>query len=146
VGILGLVVINAPAWFRDPLRPVQIISWLLLIASLFLAVHGFQLLRQIGRPDRSIEDHTRFTLEKTTRLVTSGAYRYIRHPLYASLFFGAWGAFFKLPSWLGVAIVLLVSVALYLTARVEEAENLRNFGEEYQAYMRTTRRFIPFIF
>jgi protein-S-isoprenylcysteine O-methyltransferase Ste14 len=36
--------------------------------------------------------------------------------------------------------------ALYLTARVEERENLRNFGEEYAVYMRETHMFIPFVF
>jgi protein-S-isoprenylcysteine O-methyltransferase Ste14 len=145
-GILALVALNAPVWFRDPLRPLQLLSWLLLLASLSLALHGFWLLQQIGKPDRAIVDPTRLGIEKTTRLVTIGAYRWIRHPLYASLFCGGWGAFLKQPGWIGLALALLVSAALYLTARAEEAENLRNFGEEYADYMRRTRRFIPFVF
>lgn len=32
------------------------------------------------------------------------------------------------------------------TARVEEAENLQKFGEDYAAYMKTTKRFIPFFY
>ena len=143
--ILGLVLLNVGAWFRDPFAPRQLASWALLVVSLWLAVHGFGLLRQIGRPDHSIADPTRLAVEKTTRLVRSGAYRYIRHPLYASLLALAWGAFLKAPSWPGGALVGIATVAVYLTARVEERENLRNFGPEYAVYMRETRMFIPFI-
>jgi len=144
--ILGLIVMNAPVWFSNPLSPRQLASWGLLLVSLLLAVHGFYLLRKVGEPDRSIEDSTRLGIEKTTHLVRTGAYRFIRHPLYASLLALAWGAFLKSPSWPGVLLTAVATGALYLTARVEERENLRNFGAEYEAYMRETRLFIPYIF
>ena len=144
--ILGLIVLNAPVWFRDPFSPRQLASWLLLLTSLLLAVHGFYLLRRVGQPDHGIEDPTRLGIEKTTRLVRRGAYRFIRHPLYASLLALAWGAFLKAPSWPGILLAVVATAALYLTARVEERENLRNFGAEYAEYMRATRMFVPFIF
>jgi protein-S-isoprenylcysteine O-methyltransferase Ste14 len=144
--ILGLIALNVAVWFRDPFSPRQLISWALLLASLLLAVHGFCLLRRVGRPEPGIEDPTRLGIEKTTRLVRSGAYGVIRHPLYASLLALAWGVFLKAPSWLGVALAALATVAVYLTARVEEQENLRNFGAEYAEYMRETRMFVPFLF
>jgi protein-S-isoprenylcysteine O-methyltransferase Ste14 len=34
---------------------------------------------------------------------------------------------------------------LVATARVEEAENLRFFGEEYQEYMKRTKMFVPYL-
>ena len=136
--ILALLLLNGEHWFREPFSALQIVSWLLLLASLFLAVHGFYLLRSIGRPEGKIED--------TTTLVTRGAYRYIRHPLYASLLFLGWGAFFKQPSLLGGALVLATTAFLVVTARVEEAENRRKFGADYAAYMKTTKMFIPFLF
>jgi protein-S-isoprenylcysteine O-methyltransferase Ste14 len=144
--ILGLIVLNAAVWFRDPFSPRQLGSWALLLASLLLAVHGFYLLRQVGKPDHSIEDPTRLGVEKTTHLVRSGAYRYIRHPLYASLLALAWGAFLKAPSWFAALLAVVATGAAYLTARVEERENVRNFGAEYAEYMRETRMFIPFVF
>jgi len=144
--ILGLAALNVGAWFRDPFSPRQLISWVLLLASLLLAVHGFTLLSRVGKPDRTIEDPARLGIEKTTHLVRSGAYRFIRHPLYASLLALAWGVFLKAPSWLGLGLAALATGALYLTARVEERENLRNFGAEYADYMRETRGFIPFVF
>jgi protein-S-isoprenylcysteine O-methyltransferase Ste14 len=136
--ILTLILLNMEHWFRDPFSAIQIVSWLLLIASLILAVHGFYLLRIIGRPKGEIED--------TTTLVTLGAYKYIRHPLYASLLWLGWGVFFKDSSLLGGILVMVVSVLLLATARVEEAENLRRFGDDYALYMKTTKMFIPFLF
>src|SRR5512142_2382274 len=56
--ILALVLLNAAYWFRDPFSPLQIVSWLMLIASLFLVVHGFYLLSAIGRPSGSVENTT----------------------------------------------------------------------------------------
>jgi protein-S-isoprenylcysteine O-methyltransferase Ste14 len=136
--ILVLFVLNVRHWFREPFSAFQIISWLLLLGSLFLVVHGFHLLRVVGRPEGKIED--------TTTLVRVGAYKYIRHPLYASLLLLAWGIFFKDPSWLGGALAAAASLTLWATARVEEAENLARFGASYAAYMETTKRFIPFLF
>jgi protein-S-isoprenylcysteine O-methyltransferase Ste14 len=144
--ILGLIALNAAGWFSEPFSPRQLVSWALLLASLLLAIHGFRMLHRHGEPDRGIEDPTRLTVEKTTRLVRSGAYRHIRHPLYASLLALAWGAFLKSPSWPGVLLAAIATGVVYLTARVEEQENIRDFGTEYVEYMRETRMFIPFVF
>ena len=144
--ILGLVVLNAPVWFVQPFSLPQLVSWALLLVSAFLAVHAFRVLRQFGKPDRSIQDATRLTLEKTTRLVIEGPYHFIRHPMYASLLCLAWGVFLKQITLLSGLLVILASLALYATAILEEKENLRIFGNEYAAYMQRTRRFIPFVF
>jgi protein-S-isoprenylcysteine O-methyltransferase Ste14 len=144
--ILGLIALNLPAWFRDPFSRRQLASWALLAGSLGLAVHGFHLLHRAGRPDLTIEDPTRLGIEKTTRLVRSGAYRTIRHPLYASLLALAWGVFLKAPSRLSLALAAVATGAITVTARVEERENLRGFGAEYAGYLRETRMFIPFVF
>jgi len=43
-------------------------------------------------------------------------------------------------------LVLATSAFLVATARVEEAENLQQFGTDYAVHMRTTKMFIPFLF
>lgn len=144
--ILGLAVLNIDVWFAKPLAWHQLISWALLLGSLFLVIHGIWLLRRMGRQDTNRQDAGLYTFEKTTRLVTDGAYRYIRHPLYSSLLFLAWGIFFKLPSILGIGLALLITLFLFLTARSEEAENIRFFGEAYREYMQRTKMFVPFVF
>ncbi len=144
--ILALILLNLDYWFYEPFSLHQIISWLLLIVSSFLAIHGVQLLRRVGRPDSERNDPTLIGIEKTTELVTEGAYRYIRHPLYSSLLFLAWGAFFKKPSLVCVCLAVIATFFLTMTAKMEEAENVRFFGAAYQEYMKQTRMFIPFLF
>ena len=144
--ILGLVVLNAPVWFVRPFSLPQLVSWALLLISGFLAIHAFYVLRRFGLPDASIQDANRLALEKTTRLVSEGAYRFIRHPLYVSLLCLAWGVFLKQVSSFAGLLVILASLALYLTALLEEQENLQFFGAAYAEYMRHTKRFIPFLF
>lgn len=136
--IAAIVTINIDRWFTDPFSALQIPSWLLLLLSMFLAVHGFRLLRGLGHPDGAIEN--------TRALVQQGAYRYIRHPLYTSLLALAWGAALKSPSPAALTLAGIGTGALTLTARAEERECLRKFGGEYHAYMRRTRRFIPFLY
>lgn len=144
--LLGMFLLNMPGWFQDPLAWHQLISWALLIASLVLVLLGVRLLRQTGRQDAARADPTLLGMEKTSRLVTVGLYRYIRHPLYSSLLFLGWGIFFKSPSWLDVILALLCTGFLAATARTEEGENIQYFGDEYLAYMQRSKMFVPFIF
>lgn len=148
--ILALFVlnfINVRQWFGDPFSVRQVISWLLLIGCIIPGLHGVHLLRTQGKPDaRRARDAPLVWIEQTTQLVTTGAFRYIRHPLYSSLLLLAWGVFFKHPSWVGGGVVLGATALLLATAKVEELENLRYFGAAYQAYMQRTKMFIPFVF
>ena len=145
--ILILILLNLEKWFHNPFSMHQIISWFMLFVSLFLVVHGVYLLHRIGKPDdRRSEDGATIRFEKTTTLVVVGAYKHIRHPLYSSLLFLAWGVFFKDPSWLGGILALAATIFLVVTAKVEEAEDIRFFGPAYQIYRKQTKMFIPFLF
>ena len=83
---------------------------------------------------------------EATALVTTGIYRYIRHPLYSSLLLLDWGIFFKAPSWPGGFLALAASLLLFATARADESECIRFFGAPYQEFMKRTRMFVPFLF
>jgi protein-S-isoprenylcysteine O-methyltransferase Ste14 len=144
--ILCIIVINAPVWFQQPFAPMQLLSWALLLVSLGLAVHGFYLLRRLGQPSRPDPGSGLFGVENTTSLVTNGAYRFIRHPLYASLLYLAWGAALKSLTPVAVVLALVATASLFTTAKTEEVENLRRFGDAYREYMAHTRLFIPFVF
>jgi len=136
--VLGLLLLNMRGWFRDPFSTHQLFSWILLAGSLFLVIHALTLLHRIGQPQGSFE--------QTTQLVKMGAYTYIRHPMYASLLYFAWGVFFKSPSLLDGLIAAVASAFLYATGRVEEAGNLDKFGAVYGEYIKETKMFIPYLF
>ncbi|SDU15724.1 methyltransferase family protein [Geopseudomonas guangdongensis] len=143
--ILGLLVLNGPVWFVDRYAPHQLLSWVLLFVSIGVLVAGLHLLRRVGRPDTQRGEEGLFAFEQTSTLVTVGIFRYIRHPLYASLLLLAWGIFFKQPGLLGALCALLASGALWLTALKDEQECLAHFGEDYRQYMQFSKRFIPFL-
>ena len=145
--IAALFLLNVGYWFVDPFSWNQIIAWCLLVTCLAPLVWGTLLLRGRGTPAvQRASDDTLLTFEKTTRLVTSGIYAYIRHPLYSSLLLLTWGILFKHPSLPGVALSLASTLFLVLTAFADEAECMAFFGPQYKAYLRRTRRFIPFLF
>jgi protein-S-isoprenylcysteine O-methyltransferase Ste14 len=136
--IWGLFLVNVPPWFENPFDWHQIISWILLFTSIIPLFTGVILLRQAGKPTDA--------LEATTKLVRSGVFRYIRHPLYASLLYLDWGLFFKSPSLIGGCIAAVASAFLFATALADERECLGKFGDEYATYIKQTKLFIPFVF
>lgn len=145
--ILALFVINATFWFYKPFAWNQIVAWSLLLLSLIPLGSGVHSLRTRGKPAEQREgDPSLLAFEKTTTLVTSGIYHYIRHPLYSSLFLLAWGIFFKLPSFLGIVLATSATFFLIATARADETECTRFFGTSYQDYMKKTKRFVPYIY
>jgi protein-S-isoprenylcysteine O-methyltransferase Ste14 len=144
--LLGLGVVNAPSWFIRPLSIQQIISWALLILATYLVGHATWALRKHGAPDQRLSDPQRVGIEKTTRLVTTGPYRPLRHPMYTSLLCLGWGIFLKQINLISALLVFIICMTVFLTTIYEERENLKIFGEEYANYMRKTWRFIPFVF
>ena len=144
--IVALILINALRWFRAPFSLHQLVSWFLLCASVVPLLLGVRLLQASGRPDSSRSGEVPLLgIEKTTQLVTSGVFGYIRHPLYCSLMLLAWGAFLKHFSWAGSGLVLGATAFLVVAAKVEEIENVDYFGASYREYMRHTKMFIPFL-
>ena len=134
--ILVLILYNVEHWFHNPFSILQIMSWLLIIASVVIVSSGFYMLRKFGKPKDVIDD--------TTVLVTRGIYKYIRHPLYSSLILLAWGAFLKDVTLVSFALALIASGLPVAMAKVEERENIQKFGEEYSSYIKATKMFIPF--
>lgn len=143
--ILVILVLNAPWWFAHPFSPRQLVSWPLLCLSGLSVVWSVVLFHRVGRPVTPPRDSPLIGWEYTSELVTQGIYRYIRHPMYGSLLFLAWGAALKTASSTSLTLAVLATVSLYATARVEETENIARWGERYRDYMEGTRRFIPFV-
>ncbi len=145
--IVALVLLNIDVWFHDPFSWHQLLSWFLLVVSIVPLAFGVRSLVSKGKLAKCREDDAQLlAFEKTTVLVTTGIYRYIRHPLYSSLLLLAWGVFFKAPNWIGASLVLLATLFLFAMAKADEAECIRYFGPTYQAYMEQTKRFVPFLF
>lgn len=83
-------------------------------------------------------------LREGHKLVTSGIYRHIRHPMYTFGWLLGIAQVLLLWNWI-VAVAGLASFALIYFQRVrhEEQMMLDQFGEEYRAYMNRTGRIVP---
>lgn len=77
------------------------------------------------------------------KLIQTGPYRIIRHPLYVSYILILAGLSLVLRSyWLLIPAVCII-VGIYPTAKAEEEMLVERFGEEYTGYQRRVGMFFP---
>jgi protein-S-isoprenylcysteine O-methyltransferase Ste14 len=76
-------------------------------------------------------------------LVTSGPYRWVRHPLYTvgSSMFIAFGM--MADNWFIAALGILTFILMASRTPKEEANLIEKFGDEYREYMKHTGRYLP---
>jgi protein-S-isoprenylcysteine O-methyltransferase Ste14 len=78
-------------------------------------------------------------------LVTTGPYRFIRHPIYASVCVFIWVSVLGHASLQSVALASLVSLGAAIRVVIEE-ELVAQRYPEYRDYAKRTKRLIPFVF
>lgn len=80
------------------------------------------------------------------RLVTTGPYRWIRHPSYLGMLVTTVGWALAFRSIVGLGLALATLVPLIGRISAEEAMLAGEFGEEYRAYRRATARLLPGVY
>jgi protein-S-isoprenylcysteine O-methyltransferase Ste14 len=82
--------------------------------------------------------------ERGIKLVTTGAYRYLRHPVYAAfLSCFNFGLAVLLNNWIYILWAILLHGVWHWNIRSEEALMKRAFPKEYEEYCKVTGRFFP---
>ena len=82
-------------------------------------------------------------LRDAATLVTTGPYRWVRHPFYVSTALLILGVSLLTANWLVAACGVVVITLLVLRTPTEEQKLIERFGEAYRQYMATTGRFLP---
>jgi protein-S-isoprenylcysteine O-methyltransferase Ste14 len=77
-------------------------------------------------------------------LITSGPYRFVRHPIYSGLLLGLIGTALA-TDLLGLILAVLLGAYFYYSASVEEKNLAATFPTAYPAYRAATRMLIPFV-
>jgi protein-S-isoprenylcysteine O-methyltransferase Ste14 len=77
------------------------------------------------------------------RLVTTGPYARIRHPIYLALMGFLTGIALVTANWFFIVLLVVSIVVLALRIPKEEQMMVEDFGEEYKAYMQRTGRLFP---
>jgi protein-S-isoprenylcysteine O-methyltransferase Ste14 len=88
--------------------------------------------------------HIRPVIKKGCSLITTGPYRYIRHPMYTSVIVMMLGIFISTPTLPEGIMLSLLILVLNLKARREE-RLWCGHDPEYLSYKKRTKLFIPFI-
>lgn len=141
-GIVPLIWIltGFPERFNYTTNPVLIIIGLLLIGismRLFRITH-----KALGK----MWSHS-LDLREDHKLVTTGIYEKVRHPMYSAFWLWAVSQVFLLSNWVaGLAAVVGFGTLYFLRIGQEEAMMREAFGEEYDAYCARTSRIIPGIY
>jgi len=89
---------------------------------------------------RALGRHLRFdaALSEDHQLVRSGAYRWLRHPIYASMFCILLGTgFLFTPVPLLIAAVVVFAAGTEIRVRIEDSLLATRFGEQFRDYQRT---------
>ena len=115
--------------------PRVIVGCIFILISIYFAGSAFFVL---------IKNKTTFNPAKsTTKIVTDGAYRFSRNPLYLSLLLLLCGiAVLRFSLWLFSAIPILYILFLFKAVKPEESYLSKKFGEEYLNYSAKVRRWI----
>jgi len=112
--------------------------WLGLVLTLAAGGLVFGSVLNLGR-----QYSARVTLQPEHHLVTSGLYRFIRHPRYLGLLGMVLGFALVFNTWVGAAADLALLAGLLW--RISDEKNLLRgeFGQEWEDYARRTKRLIP---
>jgi len=83
---------------------------------------------------------------KNHKLVTSGLYAHVRHPIYGGLIMAALGLAAISRNEGRLALAILMWVVLEYKASFEENSLVQRYGAEYKAYAAKTKKLIPFLY
>lgn len=116
---------------------VQLVSIILTIVGLITAI--------VAR--RTISDNWsgHIEIKKDHKLITTGVYSYVRHPIYTGLFLMSLGTLILSQTIL--AIIFFLAIVGVFTFKLTQEEKLlmKHFPKEYPAYKKRTKALIPFI-
>ena len=138
-----LIFVHDPDWgvLAQPFIPFHpfepVLGALILAAGFAFAVWArVHLGRDWSGTVRLKEDHS---------LVTSGPYRFVRHPIYTGILLGFIGSALAFGEWRGILAILVILFGILVRCRAEE-QAMRETFPEYEEYRRKTRALIPFVY
>jgi protein-S-isoprenylcysteine O-methyltransferase Ste14 len=78
-------------------------------------------------------------------LVTTGPYRWLRHPIYAAVIYFSFASIIAYPFMDTIVAVILIIVGLFIRMILEEKSLLLTY-DNYAEYSKRVKRIIPFVF
>lgn len=133
------------AWMIDPRwmdwSSLTLPVWARWIGIAFVACAGFLLVWTFSNLGKNLTDTV--VTRREHSLITSGPYRYVRHPFYLTFAIGSLGVSLAMANWFILLASLLPMSFLVARTRIEEEKLVQRFGDEYRGYMLRVGRFVP---
>ena len=137
--------IGAMAWLIRPQwmawSSVPLPFWLRWIGLGIVALWGVLLVWTFHHLGKNLTDTV--VTRKDHTLVTTGPYRYVRHPFYLAFAVAIAGGSLVAANWFLFLAGCLPFGFLVARTRIEEEKLVERFGDEYRGYMARTGRFLP---
>ena len=136
-GVMVFCLILSQRLIHWPLRLIEnpYLFWL----GIILSIGGFVLWMYVAYHMR-VQGGLRI---KNKNLLTDGPFKYIRHPLYISVFILLIGIGILFFSWSWFVILIILIPVWYIECRIEEKHLVELFGEDYLDYKKNTGMFLP---
>lgn len=119
---------------------IQIFGFILVILGFVECVSARKTL------DSNWTDSFEYQIKKKHELITQGIYKYVRHPIYGGILILTNGALIVAGSYTVIIFFIGMLLVLETYAKREEKLLTKYFGKKYIKYMKTTKKFIPFIY
>jgi protein-S-isoprenylcysteine O-methyltransferase Ste14 len=142
-GMLGLLAfLIEPEWmaWASVLLPV----WLRWMGVGIGVLTGTLLIWTVHNLGKNITDTV--VTRKEHSLVTTGPYRWVRHPFYVAFALAMLANSLVTANWYIFGTGVVVLTLLVVRTSKEEQKLIERFGDEYRHYMATTGRFWPSLF
>jgi len=111
----------------------QIVGVIIIVLGIWQAdAWSFIGIRQVRTPTSQVEK---------PKLIISGSYRWVRHPLYTGSLLFIWLT--PLMTANSLALIIALSIYLVIGPKFEERRLLHEFGEDYAAYQKQVPMIIP---
>src|SRR5260370_31901877 len=137
VGVAYTLLWQGHFWERSQLPWQVALSIVFFVLANLLSWTGARALGRQWRIDAGLSaDH---------ELITSGPYRFVRHPIYTSLLCVLLGTGFLItPWWLLLPSLLLFIIGTEIRVRIEDHLLPSHFGDQFAEYQKRVPAYIPF--
>jgi protein-S-isoprenylcysteine O-methyltransferase Ste14 len=140
IAILGLAStagsVGGRLWVPGPL-----IGWLLATVVVIGLAFALWARAEIGR-----DWSAGIVLKEDHRLIRSGPYAIVRHPIYTGLIAMVLATSLDLGAAAGIALALALAAVLWGKSRREERLMAATFPDAYPDYRRRVRAFVPYVY
>lgn len=85
-------------------------------------------------------------LKKNHKLITTGIYSYVRHPIYTGISVMGLGSILTLQALMTIVFFIIMFAFFIFKLTKEEALLTKHFPKEYAAYRKKTKALIPFLY